>query len=414
MRRQRGGALLIVLAVLAGLVSLVVAFAATQRASTREVQARLDRERAKRIAIAAVQRAMAEIALVDANSVTQLDEWYTLGESNGQYFTIGEGRARIQILDEGSMINLNTATQEQLEQLGLTAEQIDSLLDWREEGQEPRPEGAKDEYYNNLPTPYNASLAPLKSLDELLLIKGWTPRDIFELPEERNTNEPLVSGSADLQPLLINLATVWSRSPWLNEQGQARLNVNTATQQQLVQQGLTQQLAQAIIQRRNQQGTFTGLGQVLQTPGLTLQNCTPILNNLATDTSQEVTGRLNLNTASEAALNSIPDMTPDMSSAIVSRQQQGFASLGDLTSIPGVTLQWLQQNVDRFAVGSRAFRVRVLGTYGDVNYPLEAVVQLEGTTPRLAGLFEQPYGDMDTRWTWDTEPSTEIILAEGR
>lgn len=411
-RRNSGGVLVIALAVLTGLVTLVAAFAASQRAAFRGLQVEVDKAQARRLALSGIERALAELSLADSNAVTLNDEWALLGEAGGQVFTVGSGTIRLEILDEGSFVNLNSATQDQLLNLGLTTEQVDSLLDWREAGQEPRPEGGKDEYYNNLPTPYNAALRPLRSFDELLLVKGFTPRDLYELPEERNTNQTVVSGNAEETPVLSNLATVWSRAPWTGQGGQARLNVNTAQAQQLIQRGLTPQLAQAIIQRRNTQGTFTSLGQVLTVPGVTLQNAPSILNNLSVDNSQTVTGRFNLNTVTEPVLNSMPELTPDIASAIVQRQSTGYTALGDLASVPGVSIQVLQQIADRFVVGSNAFRIRVIGISGTTQVPLEAVVRLDGTTPVIEGIFEQPFADMATRWIWDIQPTSEIVLAE--
>lgn len=411
-RLQRGATLVFTIAVLAGLVSLLAAFAASQRATTRNLQMELDRRQARIAAMAGIERAMASLATVDPNTVAATDDWGQIGEVAGQYFEVGAGTVRMEIMDEGSFVNLNTADQQQLLNMGLTTEQADSLMDWREAGQEARPEGAKDQYYNALPTPYNAALRPLRSFDELLLIKGFVARDLYELPEERNASQVLTTGNAEDQPVLMNLVGVWSSSPFTGQGGQARLNVNTANQQQLQQIGIQQPLAQAIIQRRNTQGTFTTLGQVLTTPGVTLQNATQILNSLSVNGATTVTGRLNLNTATEAALNSIPNMTPDMSTAIVTRQQTGFTGLGDLTSVPGVTLQFLQENADRFTVGSSVFRIRVIGRYAQTSVPLEAIVTIQNNAPKLTAILEQPYADMDTRWLWTTEPSTPILLAE--
>ncbi len=402
-----------VLAVLAGLVMLVVSFAATQNSEIKEVTAELEKLQAKRIAQAGVQRVLAEMASIDENTVLQTDTWFLLGEENGENFLVDEGSFRVQILDEGSFVNLNQANEQQLLNLGLTAEQVDSLLDWRQPGFDARPEGAKDEFYNNLAVPYNTALQPIRTLDELLLIRGWNQATLDQLPTEESGLPPLVSGSEEARPVLSNLATVYSRAPWTNPGGQPRLNVNTATLANLQQILQSQQLAQAIINRRGQ-GTFATLGQVLTVNGVNLQNVANILNNLSVNASTEVTGRLNLNTASEAALNSLPNSTPDITSAILTRQATGFTLIGDVTTIPGVNLQWLQLNADSFVVGSRAFRIRIQSVFRGAIYSSEALVTIANGTATVASTWESSRRSMLEKWNWVETTTGDVILAEAR
>jgi general secretion pathway protein K len=401
-----------VLAVLAGLVMLVVSFAASQNSEIKEITAELEKLQAKRISESAIQRVLVEMASIDENAVLQTDTWFLLGEENGENFLVDEGSFRVQILDEGSFVNLNQANEQQLLNLGLTQEQVDSLLDWREPGFDARPEGAKDEYYNNLATPYNAALQPIRSLDELLLIKGWNQATLEELPTEESGTPPLVSGSQEARPVLSNLATVYSRAPWTGAGGQPRLNVNTANVQQISQIGIPMQLANAIVQRRNTQGTFANLGQVLLVNGVNLQNSANILNGLSVNASTEVVGRLNLNTASEAALNSLPNSSPDITTAIITRQATGFAAIGDVTSIPGVNLQWLQQNADSLVVGSRAFRVRIQSTYRGAVYSSEAQITISNGSARVTSTWESPQRSMLDRWQWVETTTGDVVLSE--
>jgi general secretion pathway protein K len=154
------------------------------------------------------------------------------------------------------------------------------------------------------------------------------------------------------------------------------------------------------------------LGQVLAVNGVNLQIAANILNNLGVNTSTSVTGRINLNTASEAVLNSIPGMTPDMTSAILTRQQDGFQGIGDLTSVPGVDLNWLQQTADQFVVGSSTFRVRAVGTWNGVQVGIEALVSIEDGQPVLKQISDMPFSDMTARWGWVETTTADIVLAE--
>ena len=83
-----------------------------------------------------------------------------------------------------SLININTvstttADQALLNNLPLTQQEIDSLLDWTSTSTTARTDGAKDDYYNALPTPYNTKLGTLSTLSELLLIQGWVGVDLY-------------------------------------------------------------------------------------------------------------------------------------------------------------------------------------------------------------------------------------------
>lgn len=90
---------------------------------------------------------------------------------------------RYGVTPEAGKLNLNTATDEQLQQLllplltGLEIENgqelINALLDWRDEDTDAREGGAESEYYNTLKPPYNAKNGPLDTIDELLLVKGF-------------------------------------------------------------------------------------------------------------------------------------------------------------------------------------------------------------------------------------------------
>lgn len=69
---------------------------------------------------------------------------------------------------------------------GMDAEIADAILDWIDEDTEPRPLGCEDEYYQTLPSPYAAANGPLRSVEELLLVRGVTPQLLFGADTNRN------------------------------------------------------------------------------------------------------------------------------------------------------------------------------------------------------------------------------------
>ncbi len=88
----------------------------------------------------------------------------------------------VRITDESGKIPINLVTQGLLQQilanLGLDIDQADEItagiLDWRDEDDEVRVNGAETDYYLERARPYAAKNAPLDSLEELLLVKGVT------------------------------------------------------------------------------------------------------------------------------------------------------------------------------------------------------------------------------------------------
>ncbi|MEW6253046.1 MAG: hypothetical protein AB1716_20600, partial [Planctomycetota bacterium] len=103
---------------------------------------------------------------------------------------------RYGVTPENSRLDLNTASDTEITRLLVplllelniqnAEELVACLLDWREPGDAPRPNGAKDEYYMNLVPGYHCKGAALDSLEELLLVKGWTPLALYGEDVNRN------------------------------------------------------------------------------------------------------------------------------------------------------------------------------------------------------------------------------------
>ncbi|MCC9601671.1 general secretion pathway protein GspK [Stieleria sp. JC731] len=69
---------------------------------------------------------------------------------------------------------------------GMTEELADSILDWLDEDDEPRPYGVEVDYYSTLTTPYEPTNGPVSSVEELLLVAGMTPTLLFGADTNRN------------------------------------------------------------------------------------------------------------------------------------------------------------------------------------------------------------------------------------
>lgn len=415
--KQAGGVFIIALAVMAGLVAVLAVAASSQRVAFQAQLHRMEQARARIAAEAGIQRALTELQNQPASPTTMQDQWALLGTNGDEEFTLGSCSFRIQVVDCASLININTATQAQLELLPLTTEQVDALLDWRETNREPRSDGAKDEYYNQLSSPYNTRLGPFQSVDELMLVKGFTAQTLYEVQTDVvNTARPMRNANGESTELpLDQLITVDSRSQAVNANGQGKLNVNNANANALIQRArLDQNTANNIVSNRPA-GGYTNIGQVLAVPGVTTTSARDILNNLTTGGTNQ-TGKINLNTATEAVLDTIPNLQPDVASAIVTRQSSGFTQLGDLLDVPGMNnLTVLQQTAGFFEVNSQSFLIRILGKAGKSTYALQATVAM-GTNNqfKVVRVEQPPYANIVTEWGWQTDPTSTTVLKESQ
>ena len=138
---------------------------------------------------------------------------------------MGESKAVVSIWPESSKMNVNMLQdyewEELLDQAGVPEEiwpdLIDCFMDWTDAGDEHRLNGAEenDSFYKE--QGYVPKNAPLDTVDELLLIKGFTPAIVYGGPPTDPKGEPL-------QGIVHKLTTF----------GDGKVNVNTATRETLL------------------------------------------------------------------------------------------------------------------------------------------------------------------------------------
>lgn len=161
-----------------------------------------------------------------------------------------EDTMRFGLTPESAKLNLNQATDAQIEQL-LTplllelqidnaVELVAAILDWRDADNEPRDGGAENDYYNTLePGPrYNAKNDPFDTVDELLLVKGVTAAVLYGEDVNRNgildQNEDdgeesfpyYDNGDGILNHGIAPFLTVWSREVDTSLDNKPRINLH--------------------------------------------------------------------------------------------------------------------------------------------------------------------------------------------
>lgn len=138
---------------------------------------------------------------------------------------LGEGRFTLEIVPEQGRRNVNTISDEDweeiLDQAGVPQEKWDELIacfrDWIDQDDEHRLNGAEsdDPFYKR--RNYKCKNAAVDTVDELLLIKGFSPSLLYGGPSEYVEGETLVG--------IAGWLTVW---------GDGKVNVNTASREVLL------------------------------------------------------------------------------------------------------------------------------------------------------------------------------------
>jgi general secretion pathway protein K len=190
---QDGIALLVVLWIMAILIVVVLSFSLMMRNESQAALSFKEATEKKYLAEAAVKRAIVELfyrrvnrdqnIILEGKEIIRVD-----GRAYKGY--IGDGQYSFRITSEAGKININELGDDTgillknlLMNSGVREELadtiVDSVLDWKDTDEFHRLHGAENDYYSSLPKPYKARNAPFETLEELLLVKGVTPKILF-------------------------------------------------------------------------------------------------------------------------------------------------------------------------------------------------------------------------------------------
>lgn len=143
------------------------------------------------------------------------------------------------LTDEDRKLNLNTVPEDVLrtflQMVGHLKEAdakalADAIQDWRDEDTKERPYGAEKFYYLGLREPYECKDGPFENVEELLLVKGMTPKLFVQL------------------------------TPFLTVYGSGRVNLNTANPEVLRALGLSEEGVNGIVFYRAGEDNTEGTG----------------------------------------------------------------------------------------------------------------------------------------------------------
>ena len=303
---------------------------------------------------------------------------------------LGSAAFTVRVIDEAGKLNVNQATQSQLFALpGMTEEIVDAILDWRDKDSELREAGAEIGYYRNLGYPYDCRNAPFKTIRELLLVKGVTPSLLYG--EDTNFNGlldynerdgdvslPPDNEDDDLEQGWIAYLSCYSKDDDKDAEGQARINVNSASLRNLQQElELSRGHAQWIVDNRG--GGFKSLADLIQdnspqepaeasgnqSQPLDVQTYQQIVDRITIVQGNNKPAKVNINTAPEAVLVALLEGREDADAlkaaqSIASYRQGllgGMEGIGELLDIDGLSRNQFKKMVDWVTVRSNVFTV---------------------------------------------------------
>ena len=346
------------------------------------------------------------------------EEWrWTLYSANP------EGGIRFGLTDEGSKLNLNAATTSMVSRLpGMKTSLTDALLDFLDDDDVPRPEGAEQEYYNALPQPYRIHNGPLSTVEQLLLVRGFTPAVVLGEDANRNFSldpneddgderEPPDDADGRLQPGLLPLLTVYSREPNTDRTGRRRFNLNTPGAALTD----TNDLPPAFVAFVSELGASKSVvldpaelleatvtlkgpdGQDRAVPtGIGKESLALVLDRFTGSAEAELVGRINVNTAPASVLQLVPGIDNALAENILSarrnlpaerRSSVAWIHIENLVEAdrfreiaPFLTTRSLQYRFNVVGYDARSGKFRVLEAVIDVASPPARLVYLRDLT----------------------------------
>lgn len=258
-------ALLATLWVLAILLVIAGSFALSVRTEVVLAGSYVRRAQAAWMAEAGLQRAFVELqqssvpyTMLNENSDGTDALVLHLDSDDDEALQMQDGYFVVSGFDESALINLNIADEETLRNLLLDEpELVDAILDWRDSDDLVREAGAESDFYASLDERYRSRDDWFETVEELLLLRDVTPARLFGPAGLSPLADPAEVGQVDqdLTPL-ANLFTTASYDQNVDLEGNERLDLRTATEEELTEQFgdiLEPEQIQSIIQYRDQQ-----------------------------------------------------------------------------------------------------------------------------------------------------------------
>ncbi|MBN1507833.1 MAG: general secretion pathway protein GspK [Sedimentisphaerales bacterium] len=433
-RREEGTVLIVTIWVVLVLAGLALVFARSMRISAAVSANHVASLQAECIANGALEYLVAKLGASTQESGTTsgtTDTYKELQVGQGYFWILRSNLESDREFDygltnESNKINLNSASQEMLQRLpGMTAELAASIIDWRDSDSEVTTGGAEDEYYLLQSDAYHCKNAPLETVDEILLIKGASEEMLYgedtnlngildDCENDGDQSDPPDNRNGRLDAGFYDYVTVYSVESNLDSEGNARININSATARSSLQTALqkivSEDRALEILGQISTMANYSNILDFYFRTGLKAEEFSQIADQLTTSDAQTFSGLVNVNTAPKAVLLCLPGLEEsDVEKLLTYRT----ANSDKLTSIAWVT-QVLDQTKavgigSYITVRSRQYSADIvcLSGNGRAYKRYKAVIDTQGTAPRVV------YWKTLTHFGWPLDPQIVAALRKG-
>ncbi len=431
MPTRRAAVLIMVLwaMIVLSLLASGISFAVRQDAALGNI----DRDRlvAHWSARAGVEQSIAAIMDDFAGDDSDMDTWY---DNEAAYKEVNIGGGTFSVIqdryeaaplewyganDESAKLNVNVATREQLMRLPkMTASVAAAILDWRDNDENPQPDGIERGYYGSLTHPYHIRNGPLRTTRELLLVRGVTPELFYgedlnlngrldANENDGNATDPPDNADGKLDRGWYAYLTVYTLEKNENGTGEKRLNLKSADAGSLAQRlRIENWAAQSIVKRRDQRA-FDHIVDLLEVPldssvqrgptnedinlredseknqPVTKSILKLIIDELTLTDDEMLGGRVNINMAPVEVLKTLMD--DELARAVVRERDSvgSFSSIADLLDIKSMTGEKFAQIENSITVRSSVFRILSRGEAesGLASETIECIVDRSGKNP---------------------------------
>lgn len=214
MKAHKGFALIVVLWVLTLLAIMASSFALTIQRETAIISGVKEKAEASALAEAGIHYAILMLFSHDEES-----RWQAFNSLYEVNYT-GK-RIRIQVSDESGLININQADKEQLQALfdsiniddALSDSLSDAILDWRDDNDLHRLNGAEKDQYAEAGLKYEPRNKPFASVEELQMVLGMSA----EIYQQLQNMISVYTNSAKINPATASRAVLLTL-PEVNEE----------------------------------------------------------------------------------------------------------------------------------------------------------------------------------------------------
>jgi len=260
----------------------------------------------------------------------------------------------VQVTDESSKININTADQNTLNNLlQLAGAQEESSQQLAQAIIQKRDE---KKFRTVL------ELANVEGMTEELLYGTQTDTQEGTSTETENIEKTTAEEDEGTVKGLLDLVTIYSIDKNVDSQGQQRVNINSANQQQISQitdengqQVFSNDEAQMVIDQRGE-NEFDGIGALLDTPAVSQNLFNSIRDQITVDEAEAEQGRININTADSGQLASLPGMDQGIADDIIRYRNEigNFSNVDQIREAKLITVDEFKSIVDKITISDES------------------------------------------------------------